>query len=241
MTTTSIEYLRFCLTDIHPCSYLEDQEAVTLFVAPNEITEMQQYQQLAQLGFRRSGSHVYRPHCSHCAMCIPVRLNVNEFKPSRSQKRNLKANSHITYQQIDTEFHEEHYSLYRKYMKNRHAGGGMDTDDVESYRSLICSEWSNSVLLEFRDNNKLVMIALADIFSDGISAVYTFFDPDNTKSGLGVYGILSEIDYARTRNMQWLYLGYWNPKTPKMSYKNQYKPIEFFDGNSWQLLSQSGM
>lgn len=234
----SIDEMGFLVTPEHECSYLDDRDAITLFVDPNYPVVMKQYSALAKLGFRRSGSNIYRPHCTDCGLCIPVRVPVDEFKPNRSQRRNKAANNAIAINVKDAVFYNEHYGLYRRYMKGRHAGGGMDNDEPENYETLINADWSLSKLLEFRLEDKLLMVAVIDIFDDGISAVYTFFDPDYTSRGLGVFGILSEIDYAKSLDLDWLYLGYWNPKTNKMSYKSNYQPMEFFDGQHWQWLNK---
>ena len=234
----SLEDIRFSLTTEHACSYLDDHEAVTLFVDPDYPITSDQYSELAKIGFRRSGNHVYRPHCPNCGFCIPVRLPVNEFKPNRSQRRNLKENIDISFTESKAEFNDAHYVLYRRYMKGRHAGGGMDNDEPDSYESLIQADWSQSRLLEFRLKNKLMMVAVIDKLEDGISAVYTFFDPDFPHLGLGVFGILSEINYVKSLGLEWLYLGYWNPKTNKMSYKINYQPMEFFDGQRWRSLEK---
>lgn len=237
--TPALDEISFYITPEHECSYLENRKAITLFVDPNYPIVMKQYSQLAQIGFRRSGSNVYRPHCTDCGLCIPVRVPVAEFKPNRSQRRNKKSNNDISYQIKDAIFDKEHYDLYRKYMKGRHAGGGMDNDEPDSYENLISADWSSSKLLEFRLEEQLVMVAVVDCFDDGISAVYTFFDPDYPNRGLGVFGILYEIDYVQSLNLDWLYLGYWNPKTNKMSYKSKYQPMEFFDGQDWQWLKKA--
>ena len=234
-----LDEIGFRVTPEHECSYLENQTAITLFVDPNYPIVMKQYSQLAQLGFRRSGSNVYRPHCTDCGLCIPVRLPVNDFKPNRSQRRNIKLNQDIIYDVKDAVFSNEHYILYNKYMKGRHAGGGMDNDEPDSYENLIRADWSSSKLLEFKLDNQLVMVAVIDCFDDGISAVYTFFDPDYSNRGLGVFGILSEINYVQSMKLDWLYLGYWNPKSNKMDYKSNYQPIEFFDGQEWHWLKKS--
>lgn len=234
----SIDEIGFLVTPEHECSYLDDHDAITLFVDPNYPVVMSQYSALAKLGFRRSGSNIYRPHCKDCGLCIPVRVPVDEFKPNRSQRRNKTANNDISISVVDAVFNDEHYDLYRRYMKGRHAGGGMDNDEPESYETLISADWSLSKLLEFRLDEKLLMVAVIDIFDDGISAVYTFFDPEYPTRGLGVFGILSEIDYAQSLDLEWLYLGYWNPKTNKMSYKSNYQPMEFFDGHDWQWLKK---
>ncbi|MCW8899288.1 MAG: arginyltransferase [Gammaproteobacteria bacterium] len=239
MDDKSLDEIRFMVTPEHKCSYLDDHEAITLFVDPNYPVDMNQYSALAKLGFRRSGSNIYRPHCTGCGLCIPVRVPVDEFKPNRSQRRNITINKDIVINVKDAVFNNEHYALYRRYMKGRHAGGGMDNDEPDSYESLIKADWSLSKLLEFRLNEKLMMIAVMDIFVDGVSAVYTYFDPDYSNRGLGVFGILSEVNYIKSLNLDWLYLGYWNPKTNKMSYKSNYQPMEFFDGQEWHWLKKT--
>jgi len=237
-TTPTLDEIKFFLTPEHECSYLDDREAITLFVDPNYPVVMKQYSALAKLGFRRSGSNIYRPHCTDCGLCIPVRVPVDEFKPNRSQRRNKKLNQDISVSVNDAVFNNEHYDLYRRYMKGRHAGGGMDNDEPENYETLISADWSLSKLLEFRLDKTLLMVAVIDCFDDGLSAVYTFFDPEYANRGLGVFGVISEIEYVKSLNLDWLYLGYWNPKTNKMSYKSNYQPLEFFDGQEWQWLKK---
>ena len=234
----SLDDIGFCITPEHECSYLEKHDAITLFVDPDYPIVMNQYSALAKLGFRRSGSNIYRPHCNDCGLCIPVRVPADEFKPNRSQRRNQSLNKDISFSVKDATYDQEHYELYRRYMKGRHAGGGMDNDEPESYENLIAANWSHSKLLEFRLDSKLIMVAVIDCFNDGISAVYTFFDPEFPKRGLGVFGVLSEIEYAKSLNLDWLYLGYWNPKTNKMSYKSNYQPLEFFNGHDWEWLKK---
>lgn len=234
----SLDDIGFRITPEHECSYLENHDAITLFVDPDYPIVMSQYSELAKLGFRRSGSNIYRPHCNDCGLCIPVRVPADEFKPNRSQRRNQSLNKDISFNVKDATYDQEHYELYRRYMKGRHAGGGMDNDEPESYENLIAANWSHSKLLEFRLEDKLIMVAVIDCFNDGISAVYTFFDPEYPKRGLGVFGVLSEIEYTKSLKLDWLYLGYWNPKTNKMSYKSNYQPLEFFNGHDWQWLEK---
>ena len=236
---SAIEQLDFYLTAEHECSYLPDRQAVTLFADPHALLTNQQYTQLARLGFRRSGTHLYRPHCDDCGYCIPVRVPIATFKPNRSQRRNLKKNQLITLHRLAAEYSEEHFNLYRRYMQARHPGGGMDNDDAEAYCRMLNAEWSHSELLEFRRNGQLVGVAIIDFIENGLSAVDTYFDPDAQYHGLGVYAILRQIQLCRELEIAHLYLGYWNPHTPKMAYKVNYQPIEFFDGQAWQILQKS--
>ncbi|VAW95774.1 Arginyl-tRNA--protein transferase [hydrothermal vent metagenome] len=229
--------LQFYVSPSHDCSYLNEQHAITLFADPTSLLNNSQYQTLSKIGFRRSGEHIYRPHCSDCTACIPVRLTVNDFKPNRNQRRILKLNSNIKVTVCNSDFSDEHYRLYQRYIKSRHPGGGMDDDDVKSYKSFITSSWSDTYLYEFRIDSKLVAIAVTDHLNDSISAVYTFFDPNYSKNSLGVYSVLWQIEYGVKNKLLWLYLGYWIKDCKKMSYKDNYRPIEYFDGTNWNTLS----
>ena len=231
-----VSELPFYVTPPHPCSYLDDRQATTVFVDPNFSLTMAHYAQLANLGFRRSGDHVYRPECTHCKLCIPVRIPVNAFRPNRSQRRCLRKNEDISINMLDADFHEEHFKLYRHYMSSRHAGGGMDKDDPEAYQSLISASWCDSRLFEFRLQQELIAVAVVDQFQQGMSAVYTFFDPSLASRSLGVFAVLTEIRLVQEAGQEWLYLGYWNPQSSKMAYKSNYAPLEFFDQHGWQTL-----
>ncbi|HEB85655.1 MAG TPA: arginyltransferase [Gammaproteobacteria bacterium] len=225
--------LPFYVTPPYPCSYLDDRQASTVFVDPAFPLSMEQYSQLANLGFRRSGDQVYRPECANCTLCIPVRIPVNAFRPNRSQQRCWRRNEDLRINVVDAVFREEHFKLYRRYMSSRHAGGDMDKDDPEAYQSLITARWCDSELIEFRLQQELLAVAVVDQFERGLSAVYTFFDPELGKRSLGVYAVLTEIRMIQEAGQDWLYLGYWNPQSPKMAYKNNYAPLEFFDQQGW--------
>ncbi|HEB56364.1 MAG TPA: arginyltransferase [Gammaproteobacteria bacterium] len=233
-----LKTLPFYLTPPHPCSYLDERQASTVFVDPSFPLNMEHYNQLAKLGFRRSGDHVYRPECANCKLCIPVRIPVNAFRPNRSQKRCWRRNEDLRIRVVDADFREEHFKLYRRYMSSRHAGGGMDKDDPEAYQSLIAARWCDSALIEFRLQQKLLAVAVVDQFEQGMSAVYTFFDPDLSNRSLGVYAVLAEIHMLQEAGQDWLYLGYWNPQSPKMAYKNNYTPLEFFDQEGWTSIEK---
>ena len=226
---------QFFISPEHPCSYLDNQEARTVFIDPGATVNMQDYGTLIEAGFRRSGENIYRPACEYCKLCIPLRIPVNEFKPNRAQRRSYKTNQLLTTSIVTNNYNEEHYSLYRKYMQHRHPGGGMDDDDPEAYMRVVSSSWSDTKLIEFRDQEQLVAIAVVDILQNAFSAVYTFFDPDYQARSPGVYAILTMIDLARSRGKSWLYLGYWNPQCQKMSYKNNYHPHETYQNMTWSI------
>jgi len=225
--------LQFFLSPPHPCSYLRDQEAATLFVDPQASMDMTTYQHLSRAGFRRSGEYVYRPHCEACNKCIPVRIPVAKFCPNRRQRRSWNKNQDLQLSIHNAAYHDEHFALYRRYMQARHPGGGMDNESPDAYHRVICAQWSESKLFEFRLSGELLAVAVVDSGLDGLSAVYTFFDPEAARRSLGTYAVLSEIAQARQQDLRWVYLGYWNPDSAKMAYKTDYQPLEYFDGQKW--------
>lgn len=230
----TLHALRFYSSLPHPCSYLEGREAVTLFVDPEAPMNMEIYQVLSQVGFRRSGEHIYRPHCGTCHACVPVRIPVARFQANRSQRRCQATNQDLQLNIRPAEFNEKHFQLYREYMQGRHPGGSMDNDDPSAYQRVMSANWSDTLLYEYHRGTELLAVAVVDQCRDSLSAVYTFFKPGESKRSLGVYAILTEIEQARQSGRDWVYLGYWNHESPKMAYKNQYRPLEYFDGLSWQ-------
>lgn len=232
------------LSEEHECSYLPGREANSLFVNPQAPMSADIYSELIQQGFRRSGRHVYTPYCRKCHVCIPVRLNVQELILNRSQKRCLKKNQHIRTQvqspanssiDISPEESEEQYNLYVTYVKSRHPGGGMDEPSHETYLDFLTSQWSTTRFFAFRESGKLIAVAVTDIVSEGLSAVYTFFDTsaEYHQRGLGIYSILWQAKEAKRRGLKWLYLGYWIHGCKKMNYKDNYHPLEYFYNHQW--------
>lgn len=230
----ALHALRFYSSLPHPCSYLPNREAVTLFVDPEAKMDMTTYQILSQVGFRRSGEHIYRPHCSHCHACVPVRIPVARFMPNRSQRRCQLRNEDLELNIRSAEFDETHFQLYRRYMQARHPGGSMDSNDPDAYRRVMSSCWSNTVLYEYRHDSTILAVAVVDQCDDSLSAVYTFYEPKEARRSLGVFAILSQIEQAQRGGRDWVYLGYWNVDSPKMAYKSQYQPLEYFDGLTWR-------
>ncbi len=226
--------LRFFTSLPHECGYLENEEAVTLFVDPALRLDMATYGVLARAGFRRSGEHVYRPHCGHCRACIPVRVPVEAFRPDRSQRRCLARNADVSLQIRAGTFEADHFRLYRRYMQARHPGGSMDDDDPTIYRRLIGAAWSDTRLFEFRIDSRLLAVAIVDRMPDSLSAVYTFFDTDEARRSPGTLAILAQIEQARQEGLRHVYLGFWNPRSAKMAYKNRFRPLEYFDGRRWR-------
>lgn len=222
-------------TPEHDCSYLPGKDATTLFVDPEFPKDPGVYSLLSRNGFRRSGEHVYRPNCQNCSACIPVRVPVDKFVPRRSQRRILRDNRDLRVVPHESEFCEEHFLLYSRYLGARHANGGMDNPTRRQYREFLLSSWSSTVLYEFRLGGHLVAVAATDQLTDGLSAVYTFFDPDFSTRSIGTYSILWQIEEGRRRGLEWLYLGYWIAESPKMLYKQEFRPQERFLDGSWRL------
>ncbi|MDR9437110.1 MAG: arginyltransferase [Thiohalophilus sp.] len=232
--------LQFFASPEHPCSYLDDRQATSIFVDPSLVLRPAHYSALAGIGFRRSGNYIYRPHCRNCRACVPVRIPVDRFEPNRSQRRTLKANQDVQLTTRPVEFVDEHYDLYRRYMQHRHPGGGMDNDDPDTYMRVLDSYWAETTLIEFRARQQLLAIAVTDVLEDGLSAVYTFFEPQPSQKGLGTLAILQQIELARQWQRSYLYLGYWIGESDKMDYKRRFQPLEGYDGRQWIELEETG-
>ena len=230
---TDLARIRFFLTPEHACSYLPGQEARTLFIDPDAKLDPALYSRLSQLGFRRSGRHVYRPHCADCAACIPVRVRATAFTPRRRQKRILRRNEDLSSEVCAASFNEERYSLYARYIHARHNDGDMYPPTREQFSEFLLSSWSATRFVEFRDQGRLVAVAVTDEVEDGLSALYTFFDPELGRRSLGAFAILWQIRAVADRGQSCLYLGYWIRECQKMSYKADYRPLEMLLGRRW--------
>ncbi|MFT6958251.1 MAG: arginyl-tRNA--protein-N-Asp/Glu arginylyltransferase [Halieaceae bacterium] len=235
--TSSLRDLKVYTTYPHSCSYLADQQATTLFIDPRQEIDQKLYSSLSLLGFRRSGNNVYRPHCAQCNACVPSRLPVRDFQPSRSQKRTLRRNLDLTVKQTDDIRDDESYDLYRRYIEQRHADGDMFPPDREQYESFLNNAWDCTRYFRFYRKSRLISVAVVDVMVDGLSAIYTFFEPEEERRSLGTYAVLWQIEQAREMGLDYLYLGYWIQNCQKMSYKADYKPLELFLDGSWAISS----
>jgi len=225
------------ITETYNCSYLPGKLACSEIVAPDDRMDAQVYGELVQAGFRRSGHYTYRPSCAQCRACLSVRVVVNDFSPNRAQRRAWKKHQYITVSQLPLHYNPEHYELYQRYQAQRHAGGGMDRDCFEQYHNFLLQSHVNSLLVEFRDNQRLCMVSIVDVLPDGLSSVYTFFDAEITHASFGTYNILWQIEQCRLRALPYLYLGYWIKENNKMRYKVNFQPIEVLQNNQWKLLA----
>ncbi|OQY54552.1 MAG: arginyltransferase [Candidatus Parabeggiatoa sp. nov. 2] len=220
-------------TSPHDCNYLPNRLATTVFVDPYFRKKISLYDKLSQQGFRRSGEHIYRPQCQGCNACIAVRVPVKQFVPRRSQRRTWQRNQDLIVSAAAPKFNPRHFELYCRYLAARHEGDGMDNPTKNSYMDFLTSTWSNTVFYEFSVKKQLLAVAVVDHLEKGLSAMYTFFDPDYSARSLGVYAVLWEIEEVKRLNLDWLYLGYWVKDCRKMSYKTEYQPLEYFYQGTW--------
>lgn len=228
---------QFYLTPSHACSYLEGREARTLFLDPRDTHSADTYGRLSQVGFRRSGGHLYRPHCAHCRACVPTRIPVRDFRLTRRFKRVLKRNADIELRLEPAVFNQHHYELYAAYIRARHSEGDMYPPTPEQYRSFLLASWSDTHFLCAYLDGRLVAVAATDVLPDALSAIYTFFDPTLANRSLGVYSILRQIRECQKRGYPHLYLGYWIEGAAKMRYKTEYRPVELLANERWVVMS----
>ena len=228
--------LQFYATAPYPCSYLPDRLARSQVATPSHLIDSGVYSDLVRLGFRRSGAFTYRPYCDHCRACVPVRIPVAEFEPNRTQRKTWRRHCTLTAVRRKLAFDSDHYALYLQYQRYRHPGGGMDQDSREQYQHFLLHSNVATDLFEFREHGRLRMVSLVDRLQDGLSSVYTFYDPAPAGASYGTYNVLWQIQRSRELGLRHLYLGYWIEQSRKMAYKATFKPLEGLGAGGWRRL-----
>ncbi len=234
--TDLMKTLQLYLGQEHACSYLAERRAGSILVDPAEELTRNLYSQLIAQGFRRSAAHVYRPHCQGCNACVSVRIPVHGFTATRAQQKIIRRNQDISVRAVSSQFSAEHYALYQRYIEQRHADGDMYPPSIEQFQNFLNTDLDFARFYEFRLGEQLLAVAVTDVLDCGLSAMYTFFEPEDTRRSLGRFAILWQIQECLRLALPYLYLGYWVKDCKKMSYKTQYQPLEGFINEHWQLL-----
>ncbi|MAD43993.1 MAG: arginyltransferase [Oceanospirillaceae bacterium] len=229
--------LLFQPPETHSCSYLEGQQSRSLYVDPRAELDGHTLTLLSLNGFRRSGRLMYRPACPDCHACLPVRIRVNEFLPSRSQKRTLRRNRDLTLEVTRPDSSEETYRLYERYISERHQDGDMYPPSEQQYDDFLASDFGTTAFLKARKNGRLVACMVFDQLEDGLSSVYSFYDPDEQDRSLGTWLILQANYLAHGLALPYNYLGYLVHESKKMAYKRKFVPLDALIDGKWTLLS----
>lgn len=240
MTASTLELKLFQSTP-HPCGYWPLRTARDLVIDPDDPRLARLYAHGLSWGFRRSGDLLYRPHCPQCQACVPVRIDCAAFAPNRSQRRCLRRNADLRCVAVPAGRSDEQLALYQRYLAARHAGGGMDDHGAQEYDRFLLGAWSQTQFLEIRGpaadgRDCLLAVAVTDVASNGLSAVYTYFDPAATQRSLGTFAILQQVQWARRLALPHLYLGYWIAGHTKMAYKRGFSAVQAYDGQHWHPL-----
>lgn len=230
----------FHRSGVMECPYLDDRQEQQLFTELSGNNSQRMFEELSHAGFRRSHQIIYRPTCPSCNACKSVRIPVAEFRWSKSWKRILKRNDHLDMNKVGLKVSAEQYRLFHRYIQSRHGDGEMASMTERDYLNLVLASPVDSSMFEFRDSDNCLKAAcLVDFMRDGVSAVYSFFDPDESNSSLGSYIILRLIQWAHSHDRDHVYLGFWVQGSPKMAYKERFRPLEIFGPDGWQKLAST--
>ncbi|MFN3724029.1 MAG: arginyltransferase [Paracoccaceae bacterium] len=234
---------QFYVTAPQSCPYLEGRMERKLFTALQGEHAQRLNDTLSKQGFRRSQNVLYRPSCSECSACLSARIRVADFQPSRTQRRIMRRTAHLRRNATSPWATEDQFALFRRYLDARHADGGMADMDIFEFAAMIEETPIKSRVIEYtrpreaRERSAaLAAVCLTDVFDDGLSMVYSFYDPDLTDLSLGTHIILDHIAIAREAGLPYVYLGYWVPGSRKMGYKAGFSALEIYKGGEWQDL-----
>ncbi len=234
----TLKQIQFYVTTKYSCSYINNRKAQSIVATPYKRINDKSYDDLITKGFRRSGQYIYKPHCQDCTACIPIRLCVDRFILSKSQKKvNGSLKNSLTIKILPLAFNKDHYALYVHYQNNRHPTQDKSDTNIVDYNDFLIKSHVTSKLIEFRKNGELKIVTIIDIVNNGISAVYTFFDCNENKYSYGTYSILWLLELCKKKQLNYVYLGYWISKNQKMKYKTNFKPYELFINDAWQKSS----
>ena len=232
--------LQYYITPPHDCSYLDNKTSRMVFLDPTHKIDVVTLSELSRVGFRRSGDFTYRPECNLCRQCISSRVPAQEFQMNSVQKKAWKRNQDLDINIISThQATDEHYKLYERYINERHADGDMFPPTQEQFEKFLVLSCTESIFIEFRLNEKLIAVSTCDQLDDGLSAVYTFFEPSESKRSLGTFAVLKQIEYATNLGLDYVYLGYWVPHSNKMNYKSQFIPLDLLLDGQWRRLNRT--
>lgn len=234
---TSLKDIRLFTTQAHTCSYLPGEQAKTLFIDPEFKVDRAYNTRLSEIGFRRSGNHVYRPNCVNCRQCVSCRVLVHEFELNRRFNRVLRNNKDIIVTAVSDIVDDEYYYLYQHYINVRHGDGDMNPASREQYASFLLNQCEGTQYYSMRCKGLLLGLIVSDHLDNAMSAVYTFFDPLQEKRSLGTFAVLWQINEAKRLQLSYLYLGYWIKDCRKMKYKKEFRPLEMLIGQSWVKVS----
>jgi arginyl-tRNA--protein-N-Asp/Glu arginylyltransferase len=230
---------QFYVTAPQPCPYLEGRMERKLFTALQGDHAQKLNDTLSKQGFRRSQNVLYRPSCAECSACISARIRVADFEPSRTQKRVMRRNGGLRRNATSPWATEDQYALFRRYLDTRHADGGMADMDIFEFAAMIEETPIRSRVIEYTRTGiggelELAAVCLTDVLDDGLSMVYSFYDPSLPDQSLGTYVVLDHIRIAREAGLPYVYLGYWVPGSRKMGYKAKFSALEIYKGGRWQ-------
>ncbi len=231
--------LRLYQSAPYSCPYIPSNSAQHHTTDPSAILSSHLYSELIDLGFRRAGSRIHRPNCLNCTQCVSLRLPVRDFHASRSQRRVFNKNSNLIVDVVINPGYSNYLSLYEKYVRHRHPESEGMQEALNAFEGFLFSPWSNTFAIEFRlPSQELVCVAICDPLTQGWSAVYTFYDPEYAHLSLGMFSIVKQIELLKTRDLDYLYLGYWINDCDKMNYKTQFRPCEGFTNEQWIMLHE---